>query len=59
MEQEERIIIMQIGIVTRGPHSAYWDIQQLPPRTGPTELPNIPQVNNTIVGNGNATNGPG
>jgi len=31
----------------RGPISAYWDVRQLPPRTGPTELPSMPQVNNT------------
>ena len=39
-----------------GPKSASWDVQQLPPKTGPIELPNMPQVNNTIVGNRNATN---
>jgi hypothetical protein len=43
----------------RGPNSAYWDVRQLPPRTGPTELPAMPQVNNTIVGKGNATNSTG
>jgi hypothetical protein len=45
----------------KGPMSASWDVRQLPPTLGLINLPNMPQVNNTLVkppviGNGNETN---
>jgi hypothetical protein len=45
----------------KGPMSASWDVQQVPPRPSLSDLPIMPQVNNTIVkppviGNGNETN---
>jgi hypothetical protein len=48
----------------KGPMSASWDVPQVPPTPGLTNLPNMPQVNNTLVkpqviGNGNETNSTG
>lgn len=40
----------------KGPSSASWSVQQPAQTFKPTELPAMPQVNNTIVGSGNATN---
>lgn len=44
-----------------GPKSASWNVQQVPPRPSLSNLPTMPQVNNTVytpktIGNANDTN---